>query len=330
MKEIITRPKERLKRTFNEQIKFKLEIMKIKNIFNYTYLTSFIVSLLFSLNSVAQEIDVDNYKMRFNLNTVKQNDNTRLLETSFIAVNKKNRKDKIPVYNAEIAFFNVLNEEEVLLGTSNTSKEGIARITLPADQEYLSNAEGYINLITRFKGTDAIDEQEEEISIKNLFIDLALTEIDSIKTVMVNAYTIDSLGVKNPVLEADVFIAVGSMISKMKIEEGSIEDGEFEYEFPTDIPGDVNGDLSIYALIEDSDDYGNVIQSETASWGVFNKEIEEKENTLWSDAAPLWMYIVLTILLIGVWANYLYSMINLLKIKKEGKQLELQSEEENT
>ena len=47
------------------------------------------------------------------------------------------------------------------------------------------------------------------------------------------------------------------------------------------------------------------------------------ENTLWSKAAPIWMYVVLTILLVGVWANYVYTVIHLFKINKEGKELEL-------
>jgi hypothetical protein len=31
------------------------------------------------------------------------------------------------------------------------------------------------------------------------------------------------------------------------------------------------------------------------------------------------MYVVLTILLVGVWANYAYTVVQLLKIKKSGK-----------
>jgi len=317
--------------------KNNLQSLKTQNIeqmksilFKYTYITSLIIALFFNNNTVAQELDANNYKYRFNFNTTKQSDNSRLLEASFIGVNKKDRKDKIPVYGAEIAFYNVLNEEKVLLGKSKTSKEGLAQLSLSENQLYLTDSERRIILLAHFDETDGLAGQEDELNFKDINLSLDLIEIDSIRTVVVKAFMIDSLGVENPVLETDLFIAVGSMMSKMKIEEGTIEDGEFEYEFPTDIPGDTNGDVTVYTLIEDSDEFGSVIQEKKANWGTFNKQISEDKNTLWSEAAPIWMYIVLSILLLGVWANYLYTIVNLFKIKKEGKQQKLEIEKENT
>ena len=85
----------------------------MKNYFlKYTFITTFITLLLFGVNTLAQEMTVANYKMRYSFNTVKNYDNSRLLKVNFIGVNKKNRKDKVPIYGAEIKFFNVLNDEE--------------------------------------------------------------------------------------------------------------------------------------------------------------------------------------------------------------------------
>jgi len=296
------------------------------NLFKYPFITSFIIALMFSFTSIAQENDASNFRMMFNFKTVKQNDNTRLLEVSFIARNKKDRKDKIPVVDTEIKFYNTLNEEEVLLGTSTTSQEGIAQLILPESHNYLVDENGYINLIAKFEGTDALDEEEEELSVKDLHLELNLKEIDSVKTVIVKAFTIDSLGIETPVEEADIIVSVQGMLSKMKIKEDYIEDGEFKFEFPTDLPGNENGDITVFSTIEDNDDFGNVFQKKTVNWGTFNKQVKEEENKLWSEAAPMWMYIVLTILLLGVWANYVYTILNLFKIKKEGKEL-LSSEE---
>ncbi len=53
----------------------------------------------------------------------------------------------------------------------------------------------------------------------------------------------------------------------------------------------------------------------------------DDSNTLWSEAAPIWMYIVLTILLVGVWANYAYTIKNLFSISKEGKELEMKTKD---
>ncbi|MEX1384129.1 hypothetical protein [Lutibacter sp.] len=292
------------------------------NILKYKLITSFIIALLFSFNGFAQEDDASNYKMRFGFKTVKQHDNSRLLEVSFIGQNKKDRKDKIPVFDAEIKFYN----EDNLLGTAKTSNEGIAQLTVPENHNYTTDEDGYINLIAKFEGSDGLDEEEDDIQVKNLYLELNLEEIDSVKTVLVKAFTIDSLGVEIPLEEADLIISVGGMISKMKLEEGYIEDGKFEFEFPTDIPGDANGDIMVYSIIEDNDDFGNIIQQKSINWGTFKTESIKEGNTLWSEAAPIWMYIVLTILLVGVWANYIYTAVNLFQIKKEGKELELENE----
>ena len=285
-----------------------------------------LLGLFIATNAQSQEVDLSNYRIRFNCNTIKQPDNTRLLEASFIAANKKDRKDRVPVYDAEIKFFNFLEDEEVLLGVSKTSKEGVAQITIPNKHVYLIDKEGIINLKAIFEGSDGLDGEEEEISVQDLNLELNLIEKDSVKTAVVKAYTLDSLGVAIPLEEADVFISVGGMLSKMNVSEGSIENGAYEFEMPTDIPGDINGDLVVYTSIEDHEEFGNVIQKKTVNWGVFNKQIKGENNTLWSEAAPIWMYAVLTILLVGVWANYVYTIINLFKIRKEGTELALKTE----
>lgn len=297
--------------------------MMKNNTHRITSIASLLIAILFSINSISQELDAGNYKMSFKLKTVKQADNSRLLEASFIGQNKKDRKDKVPVFDVDINFFNVFDDEEILLGKGKTSNEGIAQLTLPENQPYLSDEDGTITIVARFEGSDGLDSDEEEISFKNLFLKLNLEEIDSVKTVAVNAYTLDSLGNEYPIEEAEIKFFVGGMLSKLKINEGTISEGEYEFEMPTDIPGDIQKNLTVYAIIDDNDDFGNLIQKQDINWGVFDKQIEQEENKLWSEAAPIWMYIVLTILLVGVWANYMYTIIYLFKIKKESKNIEL-------
>lgn len=294
--------------------------------YKYTLIASFIIAFLFNFSGFAQELDASNYKMRLSLSTVKQDDNSRMLEVSFIGQNKEDRKDKLPVFDAVIKFYN----EDNLLGEAKTSNEGIAQFTVPEGQKYITDVDGYINFLAKFEGSDGLDEDEDDIQIKDLFLELNLKEIDSVKTVLVKAFTIDSLGVETPLEGVTVIVSVGGMFSKMKLEEVIIEDGEFEFEFPTDIPGDVNGDIMVYSTINESDDFGTVIQKKSVDWGVFENNIVKKHNQLWSEAAPIWMYIVLTILLIGVWASYLYTIIFLFKINKEGKLIELEQAELNT
>jgi len=278
------------------------------------------IALLFNVKSFAQEANMKNYKVRFSLNNTKQPDNSRILETSFVATNKKDRKDRVPVFDATINFFNVTADEDILLGTSKTDKEGTALLTVPANQKYIKDSEGYINLKAVFDGSDGLDYEEAELAVKDVILELKLEEIDSVKTVILNAFTLDSLNTKIPLEETEIKFSVPGFISNRPIQDGTIENGEFQFEFPENISGDINGNVDVIASILDNDEYGNVIQKKNINWGI-DKKVEAESFKLWSKVAPIWMYVVLSILLLGVWANYVYSVVNLFKIKKEGTEL---------
>lgn len=161
----------------------------------------------------------------------------------------------------------------------------------------------------------------EIYTFKNLQLELIVTEVDSVRTINAKAYLLNSDGEEIPV-EADLYFYVDGMVSKMKIEDGVLEEGnlDYEFEYTTNLPGDANGNLNISVAIEEHPEFGNVTQMKTVKWGVPNQQIMET-NKLWSEAGPVWMYIVLTILLVGVYANFVYTLINLFKIKKEGDKI---------
>lgn len=281
---------------------------------------SLFVGLILNVNSYAQEENIaDNYKMIYKFKTVKNADNTRLLEVSFRAKNKEDRKDIVPVYDADIHFYNVGDTADIELGVVKTDNAGTASLTLAEDHSYITDEEGFINFKAVYKGSDAIKSEKKKLAVKDIFLDVRFEVIDSVNTVFLLAETLDSLNNRVPVEEVDVIFSVEGMISNMPIEDGTVENGEYEFEFPTDIRGDKNGIINVIVLIDDSDDYGNVIQSGENDWGMFDDMPVKQKNTLWSEAAPIWMYIVLSILLIGVWANFIYTMINLWNISKLGK-----------
>lgn len=280
-----------------------------------------IIGFFFNISSYAQETDLRNYKVRFGLTTVKQPDNSRVLEASFIATNKKDRRDRVPVYDAAINFYNVTETGDILLGTTKTDKEGTAHLTIPDNQAYVTDADGFINFKAVFDGTDGLEGEDTELAVKDVFLELNLREIDSVKTVILNAYTLDSLHTKMPLDGTNINFTVGGFIKNMPLQNGTVEDGQLQFKFPENISGDKNGNIDVIASILDSDEFGNVIQKKNINWGK-NKTIEIETNKLWSEVAPIWMYVVLSILLLGVWANYAYSIVNLFKIRNEGKELE--------
>lgn len=277
-----------------------------------------IISFFFSYQEIAAQDEQVSYKMRFNLSVFKENDDTRLLKAEFYGLDNK---VKIPVFGSQISFYNFLEEEEQLLGTAKTTQDGIASLRLPEDQVYLKDEEGYISFRASSDGLGQLDVYEDDIAVIDLVLSMNLDVIDSIKTITLNAYSLDNENNEIPLEEGDVFFYVQGMLSKMKIAEGWIEEGECIIEFPDDIPGNTEGELTVYATIEDSDEFGNVVKQTKIKWGVGSKIIVEEHNKLWSEAPPLWMIVTLSVLLIGVWANYLNTIINLFIIRKEGREL---------
>jgi hypothetical protein len=296
----------------------------------HKYLALFLVFNGFAIQStIAQEdFDSSKYRIRFGFTVTKQPDNTRVFKAEFTANNKKDRQDKLPVYGAEILFLNILDDQEVKLGSAETSQDGIAEIVVPAGYTYLTDQEGFMNFRAVFEGNDALDGESEELRIMDLKLGLDLSEVDSVRTITVNALTTDSLGVEIPVSDAFVALSVEGMLSRMPIGEELIEDGELQLEFPSGFPGNAEGNLTVFAVIDDSDTFGNVIQKQTIGWGIPQLERKQESNMLWSEVAPTWMYVVLTILLVGVWANFAYTVFHLFKIKKEGRIVAIDSDGE--
>jgi len=269
-----------------------------------------------------ETINIRDYRVRFQFSTNKQQDNSRLLSVAYTATNKKDRKDNLPVYGAVIKFYNILDQKELLLGETKTNIEGIGKLMIPATENYLKDEEGNILLVARFEGTEELDAEENEISFKDVIMDLQLEEIDSIKTITALAYSVDSTGAKTPVDDVEVNFYIQGMLSNMMIEQGSFDQGKYRFELKQIIPGDAKGNIKVIARIEDSDAFGNVMQAKSVKWGTDHLiESANTDNTLWSAAAPIWMYVVLTVMLVGVWANYIYTIYHLFRIRTESRNL---------
>jgi len=129
------------------------------SIFKYSVIILLIGLFFNTTTCFSQENIAKNYRMLYKFNTEKQPDNSRLLQVSFIGRNKKDRKDKLPVFEAEIKFFTVLNNEEILLGTAKTNKKGFAELQLPANLKLLTNKNGYIHFKALFESIEAEQER---------------------------------------------------------------------------------------------------------------------------------------------------------------------------
>ncbi|MDZ7614211.1 MAG: hypothetical protein U5K51_11320 [Flavobacteriaceae bacterium] len=53
--------------------------------------------------------------------------------------------------------------------------------------------------------------------------------------------------------EVDIAFYIGSMLVNMKVEEGALSAGEYEFELKEQVPGDPEGNVDVYVMVEDNE-----------------------------------------------------------------------------
>ncbi len=220
-----------------------------------------------------------------------------------------------------VKFYTNIDDKE-LLGEAVTDKKGMATYVIPGDMKLPANEENYWWFYAEFEGNDNMQMAMNEVTVLDVNLEMTLTENEEEgKLVNLTAYTMVD-GEKIPVSDEDVFVFVPRMFSFLTIGQGYFEDGIASVEFPDDIPGDEHGKLTVIGRFEDHWQFGNVEKRIVTNWGIpSSHEVAETHRALWTQIAPLWMIITLSVMLIGVWGHYLYAIISLFRIKKAGKGL---------
>lgn len=257
----------------------------------------------------------------FQFQYFKNSDDLRSLRTT---LTYSSDRVEVPLPGMEISFYTGMSAKK-LLGTALTNENGVARFDIPADLSLPVNSEGKWEFISDFTGNDTIEPASSELQIRDIELDMALSQADSIKTVSLAAFTAE----KNksvPVAGEAVMVYVPRMFSLLPVGEAMLdENGKATLEFPPDLPGDSSGYLTIIARIEEHPDYGNLERKIVEKWGIPVKITSQvAHRALWTKTPPWWMIITLSILLSGVWGHYLFAIISLILIKRESKKEEKQ------
>lgn len=276
----------------------------------------FLLSLLtlFSVQLFSQERTMISPYIQ--LKYIKNTDNQRILQT---ALTYSMNRSELPLPGMEITFYKGGEKKEVI-SKSITDSKGIARIELSNDLILPVDKDGKWALSSDFAGNDTIEAGTSEITIKDVILEMDLTEIDSIKTITLNAFVKEN-GTDIPVSGEAVKIYVPRMFSLLLIGEVTLDDtGAGFLEFPRDLPGDSLGFLTVIAKFEENENFGNVERLSNLKWGVPTFYTEPKfHRALWTKTAPKWMIYTLSILLAGVWGHYLFAIISLLRIRRDAR-----------
>ena len=227
-------------------------------------------------------------------------------------------KNMMGVIGAQIEVQNIVDDEQVL-AVIETDTEGEAVLQIESGYPLTRNENGYAELNFVFSGNDTLRKASRDLEFKDLILKPTFKEEDSVKIIRISAYE-DSAGVKLPVPEIKINIGVRRLLSVLNL--ATIEtrkNGVAEFEFPNDIPGDSIGNLQILIKIDDDRDFGTVISKSNVKWGtIVDYNNPGNGRSLFGDEAPLWMIIAVFIVLGGAWYHFIWAIIKVWGIKKEG------------
>jgi hypothetical protein len=283
-----------------------------KNISNTILLLSFL--LLFSVPVLSQEKTMISPSVQ--LMYFKNTEDQRILQTALTY--SKNRME-LPIAGMEISFYKGGASKE-MIATVVTDNKGIARLELSNDLKIPVNRDGMWAFSSEYKGNDTIEAGTSELTVKDVRLEMALSEADSIKTISINAF-IKENGKDKPVSGEVVKIYVPRMFSLLPIGEVTLDEkGAGSLEFPSDLPGNKEGNLTVIAKFEENQTFGNVEKQSEIKWGIpteYSGPVSHR--ALWTKTPPRWMIITLSILLAGVWGHYLFAIISLIRIRIDAK-----------
>ncbi|MHC1705342.1 MAG: hypothetical protein AB9846_15655 [Tenuifilaceae bacterium] len=249
----------------------------------------------------------------------KNTDDQRSLKATLTYTESRN---DVPLQNMEVVFYTGSKKEE--LAKVNTNEKGVALFNLPNDLVLPIDKDGVWYFSAEFAGKDSIEATtSDDISIVDFHLEMNLELIDSVKTILLKAYTINN-SKAIPLADESINLYVKRMFSLLMVGDGTFdEEGNLSIEFPNDIPGDKDGHIEIVARIDEHPTYGTVDKRLSSDWGIPSRyQPPTTHRALWTKGAPTWMIVALTIMLTGVWGHYLYAIICLIRIKRSSKEEE--------
>jgi hypothetical protein len=234
----------------------------------------------------------------------------------------KKDRDIIALQNAVVNFTASNEKDNRELGSAITDSTGNAVLTSGGATALPANSDGAVSYAATFAASEPYLGASGSFVAKPASLKLEFYEEDSVRFVRVNATVTGPKGAIVPLTGETIKLYVPSLFRPLPIGEISLdENGTGSVEFPATLVGDSSGNIMVMAMIEESDLYGFVEGKNTINWAIHKHFIPAERPTreLWTPVAPLWMIITLIIMLLGVWAHYVYAVIQLAKIKRSSK-----------
>jgi hypothetical protein len=242
-------------------------------------------------------------------------------KTAVAVITAKNKDGKfVPAKNTRVNFYVMHDKEQQLLKSVNTDNKGQAFILLQKDLPLDDSL--YFTIVAKIENDNLYEDVREQMHYKDANLTLNQNPHDTARLATAKVTEIGKDGKEIPVKGAEVKFYVQRLFGIMPAAEDNTistdEKGEASFSFPKNIPGDTAGVITIAARMEDNEQFGNVENKASASWGT--RLVVDKNpfpRALWEPSAPLPLIITISTLFGGVWFIYFFIFYQMRKISKE-------------
>ena len=256
----------------------------------------------------------EKYRVRLRADYVKIMEGDAYLN---IKATAKIEDETLPVPNLEIAVYNEVEGEEIILGNTKTNMKGESRFVLNKSDLKADSTNTYILGIS-FNGNDSFRKASKSTSFKNATIVANLITKDSINflTATLRETATDSL-----LVGESLIIQVQRLFNPLKIGEEfnfTDENGTILVPIEEGIPG-IDGNLIIEVVLDDSDDYGTVKTIVNAPVGTpIVDESTFDQRKMWSarNKTPIFLLVFINLIIAVIYGLFIILISNLFRISK--------------
>lgn len=236
-----------------------------------------------------------------------------------VALSARQNDKRVNIQDAELEIQAQNQEGNTPLGSVVTNMLGKGSLdiapgtTLPKDQD------GFTFTVF-FAGNTWLEKASRTIHVTDAFLEMTLTEKDTVKTISAHVYKLNEKGVKVTVPDVPVEFDVKRLFCLYPVgNEKTDTTGSCSTDFPSSMPGDKNGKVTVVVRMPENENFGTVEVSKDVNWGKPLVYEAKPIRGLGDTDAPLWMVYTLIVLLSGVWGNVVYIIVQIIRINIIGK-----------
>jgi hypothetical protein len=224
-----------------------------------------------------------------------------------------------------LVMFTVAEENgdfDAVLGEVVSDEGGVAQIT--GNLSELPST-GIITFKAAIAESADFKKYARKLEVRNAVMAVEYASRDSTNLIKVRCSLIDSAGQDTPISDLVIKVYVERLFGELPVStkfNETDDSGRTEILFPHNVHGNTEGQLVIVVRVEDSEEYGNLVNRSEISWGIpLPKNGHLHERLLWAAKynAPVPLVIIVNGVLIAVWGMILYIVLNVVKIFRIGK-----------